>query len=185
MLRMARVPPHLKLNMSLTEQCRLCCRHDSVLNQLVSSLNLHLREKESLYADLLGGWQASRLLLLFHSTSPPLVLADVNISPEEISILELTLCFSAKSSVLAEDGGEVCLSYSRTREQRLLSHLSDSWRLVSQPLHQDAIKIKSSVQTSLFKLLLQDPKTPISYSQIIFNAWIHPAWSFTTLVHLL
>ena len=78
----------------------------NMTNQLVLNFKTHLSKDEAflLYADL-PGWWANKSP---PATLPPNISSSsdrqdiIIVSPEEISILELVVCFNARSNILAE-----------------------------------------------------------------------------------
>ena len=74
-------------------------------------------------------------------------------------------------SCKTEEGGEVCFSNSRSREQRSRSHLCDSGDWITRPLHQECNQKHSNTPPDIppqtvKKLMLQVAKTSISCSQL-------------------
>ncbi len=106
------------------DQGRLTWRHDSVLNQLVRSIEGLLEDGQRLFADLPGK---------LANTNPPATIPPnissttdrpdlVVVSDTEVSVLELTIC----QCCTREKGDQVCPSGLGPGGKRLGGHLRDS-----------------------------------------------------------
>ena len=114
------------------DQGRYIWRHNSVLKQIVTGFRSALFEGQALYADLPG--------FLANSSPPATILVNlsltsdrldlVTISPDEIGILELTVCYNAPSNFEAAKRRKmnkyVRRISCRPRQQKPISDLCDT-----------------------------------------------------------
>ena len=143
------------------DQGGLTWRHDSVLNQLVTTVISTSRMKLSILT-FLGGWLVSLPQLLSHLTSLPLVIGQTsssfprgNLHPGVDCMPQWKVKYASSKTEegKTKKGGEVCLSNSRSRAQGSRSHF------VTQRLDHSATTprvqsetFKYSTQTFLLKL---------------------------------
>ena len=171
-------------------QGRYTWRYNSVLKQIVQKFRNVLSEGQALYADLPG---------FLANTSPPATIplnlsstSDrpdlVIISPDEIGILELTVCYNAPSNLEAAkkrkmdkyaalvadlESGSTLVTYV-TLEIGCLGHYT-----------KDAVKslqllLPSMTKREITTVLTSRSKIAISCSKSIFQAWDHPTWNSST-----
>ena len=171
-------------------QGRYTWRHDSVLKQIVQRFRNVLSEGQALYADLPG---------FLANTSPPVTIplnlsstSDrpdlVIISPDEIGILELTVCYNAPSNL------EAAKKRKMDKYAALVADLESGSTLVTYVTLEigclgrytkDAVKslqllLPSMTKREIMTLLTSLSKIAISCSKSIFQAQDHPTWISST-----